>query len=167
MFSQIRVGYKGKHFRILKFRTMTKDADQIGPQFTVKGDPRITPFGRFLRRTKIDEFPQLWNVVRGEMTFVGPRPEVPRYVELLSEEQKAVLQYVPGITGVATLEFRNEEHWLAGAEDPEEVYITEVIPRKIELNLKYAETATLWQDFKLILRTVFALFNVRSVPADI
>ena len=164
LFSQVRVGYQGKRFRILKFRTMKMEPDQTGPQFTVKGDSRITPAGRFLRRAKIDELPQLWNVVRGEMTFVGPRPEVPAYVELFSEEQKKVLEYVPGITGLATLEFRNEERWLAEADNPEEVYINEVIPRKIELNLKYAETATWWQDFKLIMLTIVALFNVRSVP---
>lgn len=165
IFSQVRVGYQGKRFRILKFRTMKVGDGGKGPQFTVQGDPRITPLGRFLRKAKIDELPQLWNVAKGEMSFVGPRPEVPEYVERFSEEQKAVLQYMPGITGLATLEFRNEERWLAEAENPEQLYINECIPRKIKLNLEYAETATLWRDFKLIVLTIFALFNLQSVPA--
>ncbi len=164
IFLQVRVGFEGKYFQVLKFRTMDRGKGPGEPQFTVEGDPRITSLGRILRRTKIDELPQLWNVVRGDMTFVGPRPEVPRYVELYNEEQKAVLQHVPGITGLATLEFRNEERWLAEVENPEEVYINEVIPRKIELNLKYAKSANLWQDFKLIVRTVIALFDVSSDP---
>lgn len=165
IFSQVRVGYQGQRFRILKFRTMKMDGEGRGPQFTVQGDSRITPLGRFLRKSKIDELPQLWNVAKGEMSFVGPRPEVPEYVERYSEEQKAVLRHVPGITGLATLEFRNEERWLAEADNPEQLYINECIPRKIKLNLEYAETATLWTDFKLIVLTLFALFNLRSVPA--
>ncbi len=165
IFSQTRVGYQGKRFRILKFRTMKSEDGEKGPQFTVQGDPRITALGRVLRETKLDELPQLWNVAKGEMSFVGPRPEVPEYVERYSEEQKAVLQYLPGITGPATLEFRNEERWLAEADCPEQVYINECIPRKIKLNLEYAETATLWTDFKLVVLTVFALFNLRSLPS--
>lgn len=135
-----------------------------GPRFTIEGDCRVTPLGRVLRAAKLDEFPQLWNVVRGDMSLVGPRPEVPEYVDLYSEQQKEVLRHIPGITGLATLEFRNEERWLGEAENPERVYINEVIPRKIELNLKYAENANLWQDFKIIVRTFAALFDVRSLP---
>ncbi|MFK5922744.1 MAG: sugar transferase [Verrucomicrobiota bacterium] len=164
LFLQERVGHLGKRFQILKFRTMKAGRGKNGPKFTIMGDARVTDLGKVLRRSKIDELPQLWNVARGEMSMVGPRPEVPEYVELFSEEQKEVLRYAPGITGLATLEFRNEEHWLGEVEDPERVYLNEVIPRKIELNLKYAEVANCWQDFKLILRTVVALFDMRSVP---
>jgi len=120
--------------------------------------------GRILRATKLDELPQLVNVISGDMSLVGPRPEVPEYVELYSEGQREVLKHIPGITGLATLEFRNEERWLGEVENPEQVYINEVIPRKIELNLKYAENANLWQDFKIIVRTFAALFDLGSVP---
>ncbi|MCF6312607.1 MAG: sugar transferase [Verrucomicrobiales bacterium] len=159
LFSQLRVGQHGSRFSIYKFRTMAEGEVDGGRLFTIEGDPRITALGRILRRSKIDELPQLWNVLKGEMSLVGPRPEVPWYVELYDERQREVLQYRPGITGLATLQFRNEERLLAGVEDPEKVYIEEVIPRKIELNLEYAQKATLWRDLILIVRTIFCLFD--------
>lgn len=159
MFSQARVGQHGRRFSIYKFRTMIEGEVDGGRLFTIEGDPRITALGRILRRSKIDELPQLWNVLKGEMSLVGPRPEVPWYVELYDERQKQVLLHRPGITGLATLEFRNEERWLAGVENPEKVYIEEVIPRKIELNLEYAKKATVWRDLILIGQTFFCLFD--------
>lgn len=159
LFSQLRVGQHGRCFSIYKFRTMAEGEVDGGRLFTIEGDPRITTLGRILRRSKIDELPQLWNVLKGEMSLVGPRPEVPWYVELYDERQRQVLLYRPGITGLATLEFRNEERWLAGVEDPEKAYIEEVIPRKIELNLEYAQKATVWRDLILIARTFFSLFD--------
>jgi lipopolysaccharide/colanic/teichoic acid biosynthesis glycosyltransferase len=154
LFRQQRIGEKGKLFWILKFRSMVVDAERLGLSVTKDGDPRITRLGRFLRKTKLDELPQLWNVLRGEMSFVGPRPEVPRYVAHYTEEQKRVLALKPGITDPATLEFRNEEEILRGVPDTERFYVEYCIPRKIELNLAYSETANLWEDIKIILRTL-------------
>ena len=153
-FRQQRVGEEGRLFWILKFRSMVINAERAGLSVTKDGDPRITRLGRFLRKTKLDELPQLWNVLRGEMSFVGPRPEVPRYVAHYTEEQRRVLALKPGITDLATLEFRNEEELLLGVPDTERFYVEHCIPRKIELNLAYAETANLWEDIKIILRTL-------------
>jgi lipopolysaccharide/colanic/teichoic acid biosynthesis glycosyltransferase len=154
LFRQQRVGQGGRLFWILKFRSMVVKAEQLGPSITKDGDPRITRVGRFMRKTKLDELPQLWNVLRGEMSFVGPRPEVPRYVATYSEGQTRVLALKPGITDLATLEFRNEEELLRTAPNTERFYLAYCVPRKIELNLAYAEQATLWGDVKIILRTL-------------
>ena len=154
LYRQARVGQFGKAFRIVKFRTMVVDAERVGLGITKDGDPRITRVGRFLRKTKLDELPQLWNVLRGEMSFVGPRPEVPQYVAKYTLEQRRVLELKPGITDLATLEFRNEEVLLRGAADTEEFYVRYCVPRKVELNLAYAARASVWEDTKIILRTV-------------
>ena len=154
LFRQQRVGQGGKPFRILKFRSMVVGAERLGLSVTRDGDPRITRIGQFLRKTKLDELPQLWNVWRGEMSFVGPRPEVPRYVGKYSEAQKRVLSLKPGITDLATLAFRNEEELLLEAIDTERFYLDYCIPRKIELNLAYAESASLWRDTRIILQTL-------------
>ena len=154
-FRQQRVGQYGKLFWIWKFRTMIVDADKKGLNVTKDGDPRITPLGRVLRKTKLDELPQLWNVCRGEMSFVGPRPEVPRYVERYTPSQREILQLKPGITDLATLEFRNEEDLLRQATDVEAFYLEHCVPRKIELNLVHARRASLWQDTRVILQTLF------------
>ena len=161
-YGQTRVGQFGKSFRIWKFRTMVMNADSLGLSITKDGDPRITRIGRILRKTKLDELPQLWNVFRGEMSFVGPRPEVPCYVAEYTEEQKAVLALKPGITDLATLAFRNEEELLRSAADTEAFYITHCIPRKIALNLAYSTSATIWQDVKIILRTLFPGVPLKS-----
>jgi lipopolysaccharide/colanic/teichoic acid biosynthesis glycosyltransferase len=162
LFSQQRVGRGGRLFWILKFRSMVVNAERLGLSVTAAGDPRITRPGRFLRRTKLDELPQLWNVWRGEMSFVGPRPEVPGYVAKYTSEQKLVLRLKPGITDLATLEFRHEEELLLKAPNPGRFYLDYCIPRKIELNLAYAETANLWKDTRIILQT---LGFIRTRPA--
>jgi lipopolysaccharide/colanic/teichoic acid biosynthesis glycosyltransferase len=161
-FRQQRVGKNGALFWILKFRSMVVDAERRGLSVTRDGDARITRIGRFMRKTKLDELPQLWNVFRGEMSFVGPRPEVPRYVAKYTEEQKRVLLIKPGITDLATLEFRNEEELLSTATDTENFYIEHCIPRKIELNLAYAAGANAWEDLKIILRTLFKFLPLKS-----
>ena len=122
-YRQQRVGRGGVPFRIWKFRTMVVNAEKLGLSVTKDGDPRITRMGRLLRKTKLDELPQLWNVLVGEMSFVGPRPEVQRYVDRYSAEQRQILELKPGITDLATLEFRNEEELLATASDTEKLYL--------------------------------------------
>jgi len=153
-YRQVRVGRAGRNFRIWKFRTMQVDADKRGPNITKSGDIRVTSVGKFLRNWKVDEWPQLVNVLCGEMSFVGPRPEVPRYVALYSDQQRRILMLRPGITDLATIEFRNEEDLLAQAADPERYYCDICIPRKIALNLVHAERAGFFADLKIILRTV-------------
>ncbi len=153
-----RVGKDGRLFRLYKFRSMVADADRRGPGITATGDTRITPVGRFLRRTKLDELPQLINVLRGEMSLVGPRPEDPRYVALYTPEQRRVLAVRPGITSAASLVYRHEEQLLAG-EDWETVYRTKVLPDKLAIDLAYLERRTLASDLKLILRTIAAVFD--------
>lgn len=153
-FRQERVGRDGRPFRILKFRSMVANADKLGLSVTRDGDARITRIGRWLRKTKLDELPQLWNVFVGDMSFVGPRPEVPRYVEKYTPDQRRVLALKPGITDLATLKFRNEEELLRTATDTEKFYLDYCVPRKIELNLAYARTANVWEDTKIILQTV-------------
>jgi lipopolysaccharide/colanic/teichoic acid biosynthesis glycosyltransferase len=154
-YRQQRVGQFGRLFWIWKFRTMVVNADQLGAGVTRDGDPRITRVGRVLRKTKLDELPQLWNVFKGEMSLVGPRPEVPRYVERYTPSQRAILDLKPGITDLATLQFRNEEDLLRSAGDVEAFYLAYCVPRKIELNLVYARQAGLWTDTALILRTLW------------
>lgn len=154
LFRQHRIGKDGTPFSIVKFRSMVVDAEKLGLSVTRDGDARITAMGRFLRKHKLDELPQLWNVLVGDMSFVGPRPEVPRYVERYTAEQKRVLALKPGITDLATLEFRNEEELLRTAADTEKYYVEYCVPRKIELNLAYAGTANVWEDIKIIFRTL-------------
>ncbi len=153
-----RVGKDGRLFRLYKFRSMVADADKRGPGITATGDTRITPVGRFLRRTKLDELPQLINVLRGEMSLVGPRPEDPHYVALYTPEQRRVLAVRPGMTSAASLVYRHEEQLLAG-EDWETVYRTKVLPDKLAIDLAYLERRTLVSDLKLILRTIAAVFR--------
>ena len=155
LFRQKRVGLNGQLFSIVKFRTMVPGAEKLGSSVTPGGDPRVTWVGRILRWTKLDELPQLWNVFRGDMSLVGPRPEVPHYVEKYTPRQRQVLRLKPGVTDLATLVYRNEEELLRNAGDLEKVYVEEVLPRKIELNLAYASTANAWEDTKVILRTLF------------
>jgi lipopolysaccharide/colanic/teichoic acid biosynthesis glycosyltransferase len=153
-YCQIRIGLHGRPFRIRKFRTMVPAAEQAGPFVTKDGDARITGIGRILRKTKLDELPQLWNVLRGEMSLVGPRPEVPRFVEHYTPQQREILRYKPGITDLATLFFRDEETLLGKADSLEEFYIRQCIPRKLRLNQEYAERANLFSDTWIILRTL-------------
>lgn len=153
-YRQARIGCLGRSFKITKFRTMRCAADNTGPSITTARDPRITRIGHWLRKAKLDELPQLWNVLCGEMSFVGPRPEVPVYVALYTPEQRRVLELIPGITDEASLEFRDEEGLLARASDPEKYYREYCLPRKIELNLAYAKRANVIEDMKIISRTI-------------
>ena len=151
----VRVGRHGENFRALKFRSMVAGADRVGPGITRAGDPRITPVGGFLRRTKLDELPQLINVVKGDMSLVGPRPEDPRYVALYSPQQRQVLAARPGITSPASLQFRNEAETLAGP-GWEKLYVDEIMPRKLQIELEYLQRRTLLTDLGVIWRTVLS-----------
>jgi lipopolysaccharide/colanic/teichoic acid biosynthesis glycosyltransferase len=161
-FQQERVGLGGRPFRIIKFRTMRVDAERLGGPLTVGRDPRITPVGAFLRASKLDELPQLINVVRGEMALVGPRPEVPRYVALYSAEQRRVLEVRPGITDPASIQYRDESALLAAAADPERWYVEEVMPHKLAINLAYLRRRTLPSDVGVILATIARLVDRRA-----
>lgn len=154
LFRQRRVGREGRAFGLLKFRTMVRDAMQRGPAITIGRDPRITVVGGFLRRTKCDELPQLWNVLRGEMSLVGPRPEVAEYVARYSEAQRAVLALVPGITDPASLMFIDEAAILARHADPDRYYTDVLMPTKIRINLAYAARASSITDLVVIWATV-------------
>ena len=151
-FSQPRVGQNGTLFNILKFRTMR--GVNHGPSITVGGDSRITPVGRILRKFKCDEIPQLWNVVRGEMSLVGPRPEVPQYVDIHNPLWRAVLKARPGITDPASIKYRDEESVLAKAENPIDFYERVLLPTKLALNVAYLEKQTVWSDVQMILQTI-------------
>ena len=149
-----RVGRLGKGFRIYKFRTMVADAENLGGPSTPADDPRITRVGRLLRRFNLDELPQFINVLKGEMSIVGPRPEVPQYVELFTEEEKAILTVRPGITDWATLWVRNEGEILAGSDDPERAYMEKIWPEKHRLELEYVRNQSVWHDFAIMLKTL-------------
>ena len=153
-----RVGLNGRLFHLYKFRTMTADAATIGPGITAQDDPRVTWVGRLLRRTKIDELPQLINVLKGDMSLVGPRPEDPRYVARYTPKQREVLKFRPGITSAASLAYRREEQILDRL-DWEKVYQNEVLPAKLAIDLDYFSKRTLVSDLLLIVRTVFSLFR--------
>ncbi|MFN0087465.1 MAG: sugar transferase [Blastocatellia bacterium] len=153
-FLQRRVGRGGAPFTIFKFRTMVADAERLGGQITIGRDPRITRLGGFLRRTRLDELPQLLNVLRGEMSIVGPRPEVPRYVAAYTDAQRAILSLRPGLTSPASIRFRNESDLLAGHPDPEALYQGEIMPAKISEDLAYSRRATIRGDLRIVLRTL-------------
>jgi len=158
-FIQKRIGYKGKSFLMWKFRTMIVDAEKKGTLITIGKDPRITRVGYCLRKFKLDELPQLFNVLKGEMSLVGPRPEVEKYVMLYTPEQRQVLNLIPGMTDPASIKYVNENEILAQAEDPERVYIEKVMPEKIKLNLEYAKTASCWRDFLVVIKTVLRILS--------
>ncbi len=158
-YRQVRVGRNGKTFRIFKFRSMVMDADKKGLAITVGRDSRITRVGAVLRKTKLDELAQLLNVLFGQMSFVGPRPEVPKYVELYTPYQRQVLLVRPGITDYASIAYRNENDLLAGAPNPEAMYIEQIMPDKIELNMKYLREISPLADIRLILKTIVAVIK--------
>ncbi|AGF59093.1 MULTISPECIES: sugar transferase [Clostridium] len=153
-FKQIRVGERSKEFEILKFRTMVVDAEKLGRQITVGNDSRITKIGAFLRKYKLDELPQLINVFKGDMSLVGPRPEVPRYVKLYNEEQIRVLEVKPGITDLASIRYRDENDLLGEVENPDEFYINTIMPDKLALNLEYINKNNIFLDIYIILKTI-------------
>jgi lipopolysaccharide/colanic/teichoic acid biosynthesis glycosyltransferase len=153
-YHQVRIGLHGRPFRIHKFRTMAHGAEKDGPSVTKDGDSRITRVGRILRKTKLDELPQLWNVFKGEMSLVGPRPEVPEYVAQYRPEQQAILDLKPGITDIASIYFRNEEMLLKHADDVEAFYLEHCVPRKLRLNLEYARRANVLTDTWIVVQTL-------------
>jgi len=152
-YTQIRVGKNSKEFKLLKFRTMKPDSDKSGQLTIGDNDSRITGVGTLLRKFKLDEIPQLLNVIKGEMSIVGPRPEVPKYVNLYSKEQLKVLSVRPGLTDLASIEFINENEILGNSENPEKEYVEVIMPRKLELNIQYIENQSFLGDIKLIFRT--------------
>jgi lipopolysaccharide/colanic/teichoic acid biosynthesis glycosyltransferase len=152
-YGQERVGRNGKIFRIVKFRSMVEDADKCGPAITSAGDLRITALGRVLRRLKVDELPQLWNVLKGDMSLVGPRPEVPCYVESYSDSQRRVLAVRPGITDPGSILYRHEEQLLGDQPDPDRYYREVILPHKLNLNLEYLSHISFSHDLSLLLLT--------------
>jgi len=156
-YRQLRVGRNEKPFFILKFRTMVQNADRAGLPLTVGADPRVTKVGQLLRRAKLDELAQLVNVLRGHMSLVGPRPEVPRYVEMYTPLQQLVLRLRPGITDPASIRYRDENALLGNAADPERVYIDTVMPAKLAINIQYLRDFSVWKDCGILLSTVFHL----------
>lgn len=152
-YRQTRVGRNNRDFRLYKFRSMRPDSDKLG-LITVGGhDPRVTRSGYYIRKYKLDEFPQLINVFIGDMSLVGPRPEVRKYVDMYTPEQMRVLSVRPGITSLASIRYRNENDILAAAEDPDRCYIEQVMPDKLAIDLEYVDRATLWNDIRLIFST--------------
>lgn len=156
---QERVGEKGKLFNLFKFRTMRMGADKSTAITVGNRDPRITRFGYYLRKFKVDELPQLINVVIGNMSLVGPRPELKKFVDLYSSEQRKVIEVKPGITDYASIKFRNENELLAGKTDPVEFYIEQIMPVKLELNLKYIQNQSFLLDIKIIYQTIISIFK--------
>lgn len=156
LFQQERVGLAFRRFKILKFRTMRV---ALGPSVTVAGDPRITPIGKFLRATKLDEVPQFWNVFRGDMSLVGPRPELPEFVHLFRERYGRVLTVRPGITDLASIRFRNEEEVLLRSMEPLREYAEHVLPAKLDLAEEYVTTRTVPGDFSILFRTAAAILR--------
>ncbi len=160
-FTQERVGKDFRRFRIVKFRTMIADARMPGPKITGRGDKRITSVGRVLRLTKIDELPQLFNVLRGDMSFVGPRPEIPQYVEQFKGDFREILKVRPGITDPTSIVYRDEEELLVGV-DPDRIYREEIMPRKIQMYKDYLKRKSFFYDLRLIFKTLSAV--VRGWP---
>lgn len=155
----VRVGRFGKTFRIFKFRTMVLNAEKLGGPSTADDDPRITKMGKFIRKFKMDELPQLINVLKGEMSIVGPRPEVQMYVDMFTEEEKAILSVRPGITDWASIWNPDEGAILAGSPDPEKTYMEKIRPEKIRLQLKYVRERSFWNDLKIIAQTIITILK--------
>ena len=159
LYRQSRVGRNNVDFQLYKFRTMHTGADK-GSLITVGGDDaRITRVGRFLRKFKIDEFPQFLNILKGEMSIVGPRPEVRKYVDMYTPEQLRVLSVRPGLTDYASIRYVNENDLLTASDNPEKTYIEEIMPDKLNLNLKYIDEQSLWVDCKIVIQTIVAIFK--------
>lgn len=157
LYKQERIGKDGIPFYVLKFRTMVPDAFSKGALTVGSRDPRVTGVGFYLRKYKLDELPQLFNVLFGEMSFVGPRPEVKKYTDLYNENQKVVLSVKPGITDYASIKYRNENDLLAQSSDPEKLYIEEIMPEKLNLNLKYINDNNVFKDIKIIINTFYTI----------
>ncbi|WP_077619742.1 sugar transferase [Bacillus sinesaloumensis] len=158
-FKQVRVGQHEKEFKILKFRTMVVDAEKQGKQITVGKDSRITKVGYILRKYKLDEFPQLINVLIGDMSLVGPRPEVPKYTKFYNSEQKAIFEIKPGITDYASIKYSDESELLGRAENPEKTYIEEIMVDKLQYNLEYLRNRSVYEDISIIMKTVMKILK--------
>jgi lipopolysaccharide/colanic/teichoic acid biosynthesis glycosyltransferase len=159
LYKQERIGKDGIPFYVLKFRTMVPDAFSKGALTVGSRDPRVTGVGFYLRKYKLDELPQLFNVLFGEMSFVGPRPEVKKYTDLYTAEQRKVLLVKPGITDYASIRYRNENDLLANSENPEKLYVEEIMPHKLELNLKYINNNSIFKDIEIILLTLYSIIK--------
>lgn len=159
IFRQIRVTQYGKQFKIFKFRTMVNNAEKIGAQVTTKHDARVTKVGKLLRKLRLDEIPQLLNVLSGDMTFVGTRPEVVKYIERYSNEMMATLLLPAGVTSEASIRYKGEEKLLGNAENADEIYINEILPEKMKYNLQSIENFSFWGDLKIMVRTVAAVIK--------
>jgi lipopolysaccharide/colanic/teichoic acid biosynthesis glycosyltransferase len=153
----LRVGRHGKSFRIFKFRTMVEDAEKLGGASTPEDDPRVTRMGRFLRKYKLDELPQILNVISGEMSLVGPRPQVPWAVEMYTQEERTILNVRPGITDYASVRFRDEGEILRGSANPDTDYFEKIHPEKMRLSLEYVRKQSLWLDCRILLKTLGAV----------
>lgn len=162
LFKQIRVTQYGKEFEILKFRTMVVNAEKLGTQVTSKNDPRVTKVGRFLRKYRLDELPQIINILKGELSFVGTRPEVPRYVNEYTDEMIATLLLPAGVTSEASIEFKDEEKILDNSSNVDNDYIYKVLPLKMKYNLNYIKQFTVLYDFKVMLRTIGAVLGLEE-----
>lgn len=158
IFRQIRVTTYGKRFQIYKFRTMVAGAPEKGSQVTVSGDVRVTKIGKFLRKVRLDELPQLFNIVKGEMSFVGTRPEVEKYVTRYAPEMYATLLMPAGVTSTASIEYKDEEKLLSAGKDVDETYVKEILPAKMEYNLQYIREFSFARDMVILVRTVAAVF---------
>ena len=162
-----RVGRYGRTFRIFKFRSMVANAESLGGSSTSDSDMRITSVGRLIRKFKVDELPQLFNVLRGDMSFVGPRPEVQEYVDLYTAEERELLRLRPGITDWASIWNSDEGAVLAGAADPDQAYLEHIRPTKLTLQLKYCRESSLWTDVKLLCYTLYKILNRDWVPDEL
>lgn len=158
-FCQERVTAYGRHFKIIKFRTMTADAEKKGSQVTTEGDSRITGVGHFLRRVRLDELPQLLNIIKGDMSFVGTRPEVPRYVARYTPEMMATLLLPAGVTSTASIQYKDEDRLLAQGTDVDRTYVEKVLPEKMKYNLEYMKDYSLRHDFLIMIQTVTAVLK--------
>ena len=159
IFKQVRITTYGRKFKIYKFRTMVNNADKMGTQVTTKGDVRVTRIGKFLRKCRLDELPQLINILKGDMTFVGTRPEVEKYVLHYTNEMKATLLLPAGVTSRTSIEYKDEKRLLENAENADEVYINQVLPEKMEYNLKSIKNFSIVEDIKTMFATVFAVIR--------
>jgi lipopolysaccharide/colanic/teichoic acid biosynthesis glycosyltransferase len=164
IYSQKRVGRNGRLFRLYKFRSMVDNADQFGTSATAGIDPRITKVGRLLRKTKLDELPQLWNVLKGDMSFVGPRPDIPEIVNNYNNKMKKILEVRPGITSNVTLHLQNEEDLLSLANDPDKAYEEIFVPAKVKLAMEHVDRKSFLFDFGILLLTVWSLTGGRIYP---
>lgn len=159
IFRQVRITAYGKKFRICKFRTMVNNAEKLGTQVTTKGDDRVTRMGKLLRGCRLDELPQLFNILTGDMTFVGTRPEVEKYVNQYTNEMKATLLLPAGVTSRASIEYKDEEKLLEDAENADKVYVEKVLPEKMKYNLQAIENFSFWEDIKTMFATVAAVIR--------